>query len=52
MSSYYTVPVKDGTISSVKSSVLAAGVSLLFLYIVRLGALRLTSRSRSWRRSC
>lgn len=30
----YTVPTSTKTIGSVKSSVLAAGVSLLFLYIV------------------
>ncbi len=31
----YTVPAAAGTVSSVKSTVLAAGVSLLFLYGVQ-----------------
>jgi len=35
----YTVPTGD-SIGSVKSAVLACGVSLLFLYIVHIPALR------------
>ena len=31
---YYLVPTADKSIASVKSNVLAAGVSLFFLYIV------------------
>lgn len=31
---YYTVPTNDKSISSVRGAVLAAGVSLLFLYLV------------------
>lgn len=31
---YYTVPTSDKSISSVRGAVLAAGVSLLFLYLV------------------
>jgi len=34
MSSFYYVPTADKTLTSVKSTVLAAGVSLLFVYIV------------------
>ena len=37
---YYTVPTNDKSISSVRGAVLAAGVSLLFLYLV---SSRLTS---------
>ena len=36
MSTYYTVPTADGSVSSVKSSVLATGVALLFVYLVPL----------------
>jgi len=43
---FYTVPTQDGTISSVKSSVLAAGVSLLFLFIVHSLIFRLISYSK------
>jgi hypothetical protein len=32
---WYTVPTDDKTISSVKGSVLAVGVALFFLYLVR-----------------
>jgi hypothetical protein len=34
MSSYYFVPTADKSISSVKGSVLAVGVSFLFVYLV------------------
>jgi uncharacterized membrane protein required for colicin V production len=47
MSSFYYVPTADKTLSSVKSSVLAAGVSLLFVYIVILIISRFTTVSNS-----
>ena len=34
MSSFYIVPTTDKSLGSVKSSVLAAGISLLFMYLV------------------
>lgn len=45
----YTVPTNDKSISSVQRSVLAAGVSLLFLYLVLHLSFRSTSPFRSWR---
>jgi hypothetical protein len=36
LTAYYTVPTADKTVGSVKSAVLAVGVSLLFLYLVNL----------------
>lgn len=48
----YTVPTTDKSISSVKNAVLAAGVSLLFLYLVTHHPLRSTSSFRSWPPTC
>ena len=42
MSTYYTVPQANGSISTVRSAVLANGVALLFLYIVTSFSYRLT----------
>lgn len=42
MSTFYTVPTADKSIASVKSTVLATGVSLLFMYLVRMHSFRFT----------
>ena len=47
MSSSYYVPTTDKSLGSVKSSVLAVGVSLLFVYLVALHPLRSTTVSSS-----
>jgi hypothetical protein len=46
MSSFYVVPSSGGTVASVKSTVLASGVALLFVYLVALGLGRCTMCSR------
>lgn len=48
MSSYYTVPTTDKSLGSVKSTVLATGVSLLFIYLVLVTRSRSTTAFRPW----